>query len=65
MCLFGKAEVSLRDALRSGASEEEMIRIIATAVKGKKKQHAGVYVCVFIETFFFLAHKVCLFVCLF
>ena len=41
VCLFGNAEVSLRDALRTGTSEEEMLEIIGAAVKRKKKQHAG------------------------
>lgn len=43
MCLFGAEEVSLRDALRGGASEAELLDIVAMAVAGKKKQHAGVY----------------------
>ncbi|XP_013403595.1 molybdenum cofactor biosynthesis protein 1 isoform X1 [Lingula anatina] len=41
VCLFGNAEVSLRDALRSGTSEAELLEIIGAAVKRKKKQHAG------------------------
>lgn len=41
VCLFGNAEVSLRDALRSGHSEKELFEIIGTAVGRKKKQHAG------------------------
>ncbi|XP_033368463.1 molybdenum cofactor biosynthesis protein 1 isoform X6 [Parus major] len=41
VCLFGNSEVSLRDHLRSGASEEELIQIIGKAVGRKKKQHAG------------------------
>ncbi|XP_013414048.1 molybdenum cofactor biosynthesis protein 1-like isoform X2 [Lingula anatina] len=41
VCLFGNAEVSLRDALRSGTSEPELLEIIGAAVKRKKKQHAG------------------------
>ncbi|XP_041353494.1 molybdenum cofactor biosynthesis protein 1-like isoform X2 [Gigantopelta aegis] len=41
VCLHGNAEVSLRDALRSGTDEEEMLNIIGAAVKRKKKQHAG------------------------
>ncbi|XP_033368459.1 molybdenum cofactor biosynthesis protein 1 isoform X2 [Parus major] len=40
VCLFGNSEVSLRDHLRSGASEEELIQIIGKAVGRKKKQHA-------------------------
>lgn len=41
MCLFGAAEVSLRDQLRSGASDDELLQIIGAAVGRKKKQHAG------------------------
>ena len=41
VCLFGNAEVSLRDALRAKTSDEEMLEIIGAAVKRKKKQHAG------------------------
>lgn len=44
VCLFGNSEVSLRDHLRSGASEEELIQIIGAAVGRKKKQHAGMLV---------------------
>ncbi|MBN3299082.1 MOCS1 protein, partial [Amia calva] len=43
VCLFGNAEVSLRDCLRSGASEEELLQIIGAAVGRKKKQHAGMF----------------------
>lgn len=41
VCLFGASEVSLRDLLRSGASDEELLRVIGAAVGRKKKQHAG------------------------
>lgn len=42
VCLFeGKGEVSLRDALRSGASEGVLKDLIRGAVSRKKKQHAG------------------------
>ncbi|XP_055017244.1 molybdenum cofactor biosynthesis protein 1 isoform X2 [Boleophthalmus pectinirostris] len=41
VCLFGNTEVSLRDAIRSGASDEELLQIIGAAVGRKKKQHAG------------------------
>uniref|UniRef100_A0A8C0ICT7 Molybdenum cofactor biosynthesis protein 1 n=1 Tax=Bubo bubo TaxID=30461 RepID=A0A8C0ICT7_BUBBB len=44
VCLFGNSEVSLRDHLRSGASEEELVQIIGEAVGRKKKQHAGMFV---------------------
>lgn len=44
VCLFeGKGEVSLRDALRSGASEDALKDLIRGAVSRKKKQHAGTY----------------------
>ncbi|XP_065536107.1 molybdenum cofactor biosynthesis protein 1 isoform X1 [Lathamus discolor] len=43
VCLFGNSEVSLRDHLRSGASEEELIQVIGAAVGRKKKQHAGMF----------------------
>ena len=46
MCLFGESEVSLRDALRGGANEEELLDIVSLAVGNKKKHHAGVCVCV-------------------
>ena len=41
VCLFGNAEVSLRDALRSKMSDPELLEIIGAAVHRKKKQHAG------------------------
>ncbi|NXL55702.1 MOCS1 protein, partial [Chordeiles acutipennis] len=43
VCLFGNSEVSLRDHLRAGASEEELVQIIGAAVGRKKKQHAGMF----------------------
>ncbi|XP_052009513.1 molybdenum cofactor biosynthesis protein 1 isoform X3 [Xyrauchen texanus] len=43
VCLFGNSEVSLRDCLRSGASEEELLHIIGSAVGRKKKRHAGMF----------------------
>ncbi|XP_067224625.1 molybdenum cofactor biosynthesis protein 1 isoform X1 [Chanodichthys erythropterus] len=43
VCLFGNSEVSLRDFLRSGAPEEELLHIIGAAVGRKKKQHAGMF----------------------
>ncbi|XP_032218351.1 molybdenum cofactor biosynthesis protein 1 isoform X2 [Nematostella vectensis] len=43
VCLFGNSEVSLRDALRSGASTDEMLELIGAAVGRKKKQHAGMF----------------------
>ena len=41
MCLFGSAEVSLRDLMRQGASDEQLMEVVGAAVGRKKKQHAG------------------------
>ena len=41
VCLFGPTEVSLRDAIREGASDDNLLEVIGAAVKRKKKQHAG------------------------
>ncbi len=43
VCLFGNAEVSLRDAIREGISEAEFSKLISAAVNRKKKAHAGLY----------------------
>ncbi|XP_069464848.1 molybdenum cofactor biosynthesis protein 1 isoform X2 [Ambystoma mexicanum] len=43
VCLFGNAEVSLRDCLRTNAPEKELVQIIGAAVGRKKKQHAGMF----------------------
>ena len=42
VCLFGNSEVSLRDSLRAGTSEDQLLEIIGAAVGRKKKQHAGI-----------------------
>jgi hypothetical protein len=41
VCLFDAKEVSLRDEMRVGASDEELLEIIGQAVSGKKEKHAG------------------------
>ena len=41
VCLFGPREVSLRDMIRSGTSDDELRKVIGVAVKGKKAAHAG------------------------
>jgi len=41
VCLFGNAEVSLRDLLRENVPDQQLLDIIGIAVKNKKKQHAG------------------------
>ena len=43
VCLFGANEVSLRDALREGASTPELAAIISAAVDRKKAAHAGMF----------------------
>lgn len=43
VCLFGNTEVSLRDAMREGKSDEELLHVIGAAVGKKKKQHAGMF----------------------
>ncbi|CAH0553769.1 unnamed protein product [Brassicogethes aeneus] len=41
VCLFGNTEVSLRDAIRSKCSQDDLVALVQAAVKRKKKQHAG------------------------
>ncbi|KAI6654830.1 hypothetical protein LOD99_2709 [Oopsacas minuta] len=41
VCLFGANEVSLRDLMRRGADERELLDVIDMAVNRKKKKHAG------------------------
>lgn len=41
VCLFGNSEISLRDAIRQGCSEDDLLAMIGAAVRRKKKQHAG------------------------
>jgi cyclic pyranopterin phosphate synthase len=43
VCLFGANEVSLRDAMREGASDAELRTIISAAVDRKKAAHAGMF----------------------
>ena len=44
VCLFGSSEVSLRDALRAGADDGELRRMVGAAVRRKKAAHAGLAV---------------------
>ena len=44
VCLFGAAEVSLRDCIRSGMDDQQLVEIISEAVKRKHAQHAGEYI---------------------
>jgi len=43
VCLFDQKEVSLRDALRKGLSDEEITEIISKAIWGKKVSHSGMF----------------------
>jgi cyclic pyranopterin phosphate synthase len=43
VCLFGRAEISLQHAMRSGASDQELLELISTAVGGKHARHAGMH----------------------
>lgn len=44
VCLFGPNEVSLRDAMRAGVSNDELAAVISAAVDNKKAAHAGMEV---------------------
>lgn len=58
VCLFGNAEVSLRDEMRSDKTEEELIEVISVAVKRKKKQHAGKHkITVYQNTFLYVTQN--------
>jgi cyclic pyranopterin phosphate synthase len=39
VCLFDAKEVSLRDRMRAGHSDEELLQVIGTAVTGKAEKH--------------------------
>ena len=41
VCLFGSAEVSLREALRAGATDAEVVALVQSALDGKHAAHAG------------------------
>ncbi|KAF9531944.1 hypothetical protein CPB83DRAFT_848068 [Crepidotus variabilis] len=41
VCLFDAKEISLRDKIREGMTDEELLRTIGLAVNGKKEKHAG------------------------
>jgi cyclic pyranopterin phosphate synthase len=43
VCLFGPREVSLRDLIRSGSSDEELEQVVALSVRRKAAEHAGMY----------------------
>jgi molybdenum cofactor biosynthesis enzyme MoaA len=39
VCLFDAKEVSLRDEMRSGATDEQLLATIGQAVYGKQEKH--------------------------
>lgn len=41
VCLFGNEEVSLKNLIREGANNEQLLNVIGRAVKNKKEKHAG------------------------
>ena len=41
VCLFDNREVSLRDLMRNGASDGELLQVIRAALGEKKEKHAG------------------------
>ena len=41
VCLFDPKEISLRDELRGGATDSELLHTIGRAVQGKHEKHAG------------------------
>ncbi|KAF7791224.1 hypothetical protein EIP86_002238 [Pleurotus ostreatoroseus] len=41
VCLFDPKEISLRDPMRLGASDAQLLQIIGRAVQGKRAKHAG------------------------
>ncbi len=43
VCLFGRTELSLRDAMRSGASDDELLDVISAAIGRKRARHAGMH----------------------
>lgn len=43
VCLFDNREVSMRDAIREGATDVQLVEVIQEALGKKKKQHAGMF----------------------
>jgi len=44
VCLFGRAEVNLRDAMRKGAEDDDLLELINSAVDAKHAKHAGMHI---------------------
>ncbi|KAI6153840.1 hypothetical protein BKA82DRAFT_4094483 [Pisolithus tinctorius] len=45
VCLFDPKEISLRDEMRRGANDTELLEVVRSAVWGKKEKHAGSLLC--------------------
>lgn len=43
VCLFGANEVSLREAMREGATDDDLRAIVSAAVDRKRAAHAGMF----------------------
>ncbi len=43
VCLFGRSEVSLRGAMRAGASDDDLIQLVDHAIGRKHARHAGMH----------------------
>ncbi|KAK0455882.1 hypothetical protein EV421DRAFT_2013308 [Armillaria borealis] len=41
VCLFDAKEISLRDAMRKGATDDELLQVIGKAVSGKQEKHVN------------------------
>ena len=43
VCLFDNREISLRDAIRNGLSDNDILEIINNAILNKKEKHGGMF----------------------
>ncbi len=43
ICLFGRAEVNLRDAMRNGADDKDLLGLISRSLGQKRARHAGMH----------------------
>ena len=41
VCLFDPKEISLRDQMRAGAGDAQLLQTVGRAVRGKLEKHAG------------------------
>lgn len=52
--LLSKVISFIRDSMRGGCTDEELLEVIGAAVGRKKRQHAGSYHILFIYLFFLI-----------